>query len=385
MRPAVHAALLALTCLPTGTRRACQLALLPRRTAVIRLAATPDPDPYGALGVASDATAAQIKQAYRRLALKNHPDVNKAADAEAAFARIAAAYTILSDPEKRAEYDSSWRYRNGARKGASSTAQRSSPSSRSTSSSSSRADRSRDSAGGGRGFDDAAERVRQWREANPTPEELGDSFGSIFRDLASAVAGGGDWLSLLELESSTDLETLLRSSDTSLLEEELESAGWVVSCLRRRIDALRDEAARAERDAAEFKGGSPRRGAMAADYRRALARDASRRRSQVRDAEQMLERAVRRERRVGTRLEFVRGERRGGGAGVRGVGGAGVRGVGVGSAYGSSRPPSARPGSSRPPSARPGSASSSRRARRPALPSVEEELRRMKQGIRKRD
>ena len=155
---------------------------------------------------------------------------------------IAAAYTILSDPEKRAEYDSSWRYRNGERKGASSTAQRSSPSSRSTSSSSSRADRSRDGAGGGRGFDDAAERVRQWREANPTPEELGDSFGSIFRDLASAVAGGGDWLSLLELESSTDLETLLRSSDTSLLEEELESAGWVVSCLRRRIDALRDEA-----------------------------------------------------------------------------------------------------------------------------------------------
>ena len=278
-RPAVHAALLALTCLPAGTRRACPLALLPRRTAVMRSAATPDPDPYGALGVASDATAAQIKQAYRRLALKNHPDVNKAADAEAAFARIAAAYTILSDPEKRAEYDSSWRYRNGARNRSSSTAQRSSPSSRSTSSSSSRADRSRDSAGGGRGFDDAAERVRQWREANPTPEELGDSFGSIFRDLASAVAGGGDWLSLLELESSTDLETLLRSSDTSLLEEELESAGWVVSCLRRRIDALRDEAARAERDAAEFKGGSPRRGAMAADYRRALARDASRRQS----------------------------------------------------------------------------------------------------------
>ena len=223
--------------------------------------------------MASDATAAQIKQAYRRLALKNHPDVNKAADAEAAFARIAAAYTILSDPEKRAEYDSSCRYRNGARNRSSSTAQRSSPSSRSASSSSSRADRSRDGAGGGRGFDDAAERVRQWREANPTPEELGDSFGSIFRDLASAVAGGGDWLSLLELESSTDLETLLRSSDTSLLEEELESAGWVVSCLRRRIDALRDEAARAERDAAEFKGGSPRRGAMAADYRRAVARD----------------------------------------------------------------------------------------------------------------
>ena len=102
------------------------------------------------------------------------------------------------------------------------------------------------------------------RSGYPTPEELGDSVGAIFRDLASAVAGGGDWLSLLELESSTDLETLLRSSDTSLLEEELESAGGVVSCLRRRIDALRDEAGRAERDAAEFKGGSPRRGAMGA-------------------------------------------------------------------------------------------------------------------------
>ena len=103
MRPAVHAALLALTCLPAGTRRACPLALLPRRTAVIRLAATPDPDPYGALGVASDATAAQIKQAYRRLALKNHPDVNKAADAEAAA--IAASAPELGPKPKKAEED----------------------------------------------------------------------------------------------------------------------------------------------------------------------------------------------------------------------------------------------------------------------------------------
>ena len=333
---------------------------LPRRAAVVRLAAPLTSDPYEALGLPSDASAAQIKQAYRRLALKNHPDVNKAADAQAAFARIAAAYTVLSDPEKRAEYDARSRSSDGSP--AASKAPSSPPRGPS------RPSRSRTSPSGGRGFDEAAERVRRWREANPTPDELGDSFGSLFRDLASAVAGGGDWLSLLELESSTDLETLLRSRDTELLREELESAGWVVSCLRRRVDALRDEAVRAERDAAEFTGGAAtRRGDMATDLRRELARDASRRRSQVRDAERMLERAVRRERRVGDRLADARRERRRGDDG--GVGGGGI---GVSSAY-SSGPASDRPGSA-----------SSWSAGRPALPSVEEELRRMKQGIRRR-
>lgn len=62
-------------------------------------------DYYEALGVAHDADAKSIKDAFRQLALKFHPDRNKAPDAEAKFKEIAEAYAILSDPKKRADYD----------------------------------------------------------------------------------------------------------------------------------------------------------------------------------------------------------------------------------------------------------------------------------------
>lgn len=62
-------------------------------------------DYYAALGVDKTATVEQIKRAYRKLARKYHPDLNKAADAEARFKDIAEAYEALSDPEKRAAYD----------------------------------------------------------------------------------------------------------------------------------------------------------------------------------------------------------------------------------------------------------------------------------------
>ncbi len=57
------------------------------------------------LGVAKDADQQAIKDAFRNLALKYHPDRNKEPGAEERFKEIAEAYAVLSDPKKRAEYD----------------------------------------------------------------------------------------------------------------------------------------------------------------------------------------------------------------------------------------------------------------------------------------
>jgi curved DNA-binding protein len=66
----------------------------------------PDRDYYEVLGVARDATAEDIKKAYRKLARKHHPDVNPGdKGAEAKFKETQQAYDILSDAEKRSLYD----------------------------------------------------------------------------------------------------------------------------------------------------------------------------------------------------------------------------------------------------------------------------------------
>ncbi|MEO8443890.1 MAG: DnaJ C-terminal domain-containing protein [Gammaproteobacteria bacterium] len=62
-------------------------------------------DYYAVLGVARDASADDIKRAYRKLARKYHPDVSKDADAEAHFKELGEAYAVLKDAEKRAVYD----------------------------------------------------------------------------------------------------------------------------------------------------------------------------------------------------------------------------------------------------------------------------------------
>ncbi|KAK9470307.1 uncharacterized protein V1510DRAFT_405130 [Dipodascopsis tothii] len=100
--------------LASAARRPC-----PARTARVRRA-VPRParafhasaraanvpkDPYGALGVGKSATEKEIKQAYRQLAKKYHPDVNKEPGADKKFHDVQAAYELLSDPEKKAQFD----------------------------------------------------------------------------------------------------------------------------------------------------------------------------------------------------------------------------------------------------------------------------------------
>ena len=62
-------------------------------------------DYYEVLGLAKSANSDEIKRAYRKLALKWHPDKNKAADATDKFKEINEAYSVLSDTHKKAQYD----------------------------------------------------------------------------------------------------------------------------------------------------------------------------------------------------------------------------------------------------------------------------------------
>ena len=62
---------------------------------------------YTILGVDREATKDDIKRAYRRLAKKHHPDLNKGnpKEAEEKFKEVSEAYEVLSDPQKRVNYD----------------------------------------------------------------------------------------------------------------------------------------------------------------------------------------------------------------------------------------------------------------------------------------
>ncbi|WP_304139794.1 DnaJ domain-containing protein, partial [Mesonia mobilis] len=63
-------------------------------------------DYYDILGISKNASAAEIKKAYRKMAIKYHPDKNPDdTKAEDMFKKSAEAYEVLSDPDKRARYD----------------------------------------------------------------------------------------------------------------------------------------------------------------------------------------------------------------------------------------------------------------------------------------
>ncbi|RZS59048.1 molecular chaperone DnaJ [Microcella putealis] len=66
---------------------------------------SPVADHYETLGVARDASADEIKKAYRRLARELHPDVNPSGEAAERFKQVTHAYDVLSDPNQRQQYD----------------------------------------------------------------------------------------------------------------------------------------------------------------------------------------------------------------------------------------------------------------------------------------
>ncbi len=70
-------------------------------------------DYYATLGLARNASADEVKKAYRKLAKKYHPDVSKEKNAEERFKEVNEAYQTLSEPEKRAAYDQLGQYRPG--------------------------------------------------------------------------------------------------------------------------------------------------------------------------------------------------------------------------------------------------------------------------------
>jgi curved DNA-binding protein len=71
-------------------------------------------DYYKIMGVPEDASADDIKKAYRTLARKHHPDLNKGADSAEKFKDLGEAYEVLKDPAKREEYDQVRKYGAGA-------------------------------------------------------------------------------------------------------------------------------------------------------------------------------------------------------------------------------------------------------------------------------
>ncbi|KAF9122018.1 hypothetical protein BGX30_002252 [Mortierella sp. GBA39] len=77
----------------------------PEQVAAVKKVRSSGGDFYKVLGINKDASEAEIKKAYRKLALQMHPDKNSAPGADEAFKIVSKAFTVLSDPQKRAIFD----------------------------------------------------------------------------------------------------------------------------------------------------------------------------------------------------------------------------------------------------------------------------------------
>jgi hypothetical protein len=176
-------------------RRRCAAApsLMPRRSF--------EGDPFEILGVGPDATKTELRKAFRKKALKTHPDVNDSPEAATEFAKIQGAYDTLSDPDRRRAWERA--KRSGAPPPRSGGGRRPPPGYKP------RSERSKDSYWSGPppgysqtpyGYDDAG----------------GDSWGSIFGDLLRGVASNpkgtirgavSDLLDVLEATADSSINT----------------------------------------------------------------------------------------------------------------------------------------------------------------------------------
>ena len=82
------------------------LARWPCRCSIRRQTTQGQENYYSQLGISQNASPEEIKAAYKKMALQLHPDRNRAPDAEEKFKRVSEAYSVLSNTEKRQQYDS---------------------------------------------------------------------------------------------------------------------------------------------------------------------------------------------------------------------------------------------------------------------------------------
>ncbi|CAN0293529.1 unnamed protein product, partial [Ascophyllum nodosum] len=189
-------------------------------------------DLYEVLSVPDTADDKEIKRAYRRKALQTHPDVNTSPNAKTEFAEVVNAYEVLSDQKKRQAYDRKRKYTppfGGVRDAASGA-----------------------TSWGRSAYDGARkEASRRWKEQNPGPQDIDDSFGDILRDLFGGITAGGgrgvlnDLVDFLEnrvegfsSDTSVEFEDLMSSGSLEEMEAELENTRLLLEQLRKRSGQL---------------------------------------------------------------------------------------------------------------------------------------------------